>query len=222
MNPSLIDRFLRWWLQRGFRGFLTLDRVRRACGGSRRILARTSYGSMFSLDPFAHIDAIVLREGYYESEVLEALLPFLDNASVLWDVGGNLGLHSVTIKVLRPAVIVCAFEPNPEMIREIGQNAALNRVAVEVVPCALAETGGPRTFHVADRGNAGMSTLHAWSGAQYTRQISVEAARGDELVKAGRVPAPTVIKLDVEGAGTRPALTSSSPRAASTLICLVY
>jgi FkbM family methyltransferase len=195
MQPALSDRLLTWWWRRGWRGFHTLRRLRRI----DRLRVRTPYGSVFSLDPVAYIDGIVLREGYYESEVFEALRPFLGAGAVFWDIGGNFGLHSVTAKLLQPATQVFAFEPNPAMISEIQTNARLNGLELSVIPCALAESGGPRTFHVNDQGNAGMSTLHAWSGGHYDRQITVDCARGDVLVAAGRLPAPTVIKLDVEG-----------------------
>lgn len=199
MSPALPDRFLTWWFRRGWRGFHTLRRLRQAGGGTGRLLVRTPYGSVFSLDPVAYIDGIVLREGYYESEVFEALRPFLGENAVFWDIGGNFGLHSITASLLHPATQVFSFEPNPAMVSEIEANARLNGMKLNIVSCALAESGGPRTFHVNSQGNAGMSTLHAWSGGHYDRQITVECARGDELVAAGRVPPPTVIKLDVEG-----------------------
>lgn len=199
MQPALSDRFLTWWLRRRWRGFHTLRRLRQACGGSSRLLLRTPYGSVFNLDPVAYIDGIALREGYYESEVFEALRPYLGAGAVFWDIGGNFGLHSVTAKLLHPATQVFPFEPNPAMISEIKANARLNGVELDVVSCALAESGGPRTFHVNNEGNAGMSTLHAWSEGLYHQQITVECARGDELVAARRLPPPTVIKLDVEG-----------------------
>jgi hypothetical protein len=44
-----------------------------------------------------------------------------------------------------------------------------------------------------------MTTLHPWSEARYDSVIPAECARGDALVAAGKFPAPTVIKLDVEG-----------------------
>jgi len=160
---------------------------------------RTSYGSVFNLDPVDYIDEIALREGYYESEVFEALRPYLGAGAVLWDIGGNFGLHSITSKCLYPAAQVFVFEPNPIMVGEIKAHAQLNGVELTVLPYALAESGGPRTFHVNNKGNAGMSTLHAWDLASYQQQITVECARGDELVAAGRLPPPTVIKLDVEG-----------------------
>lgn len=195
MASALSDRFLTWWWRRRWRGFHTLRRLH----GGRHLHFRTPYSSVFSLDPGAYIDGIVLRDGYYESEVLEALRPFLGPGAVFWDIGGNFGLHAVTAKLLSPATEVFTFEPNPAMISEIAANARLNDVTVIVMSVALADSGGPRTFHVNDRGNAGMSTLHAWEGGHYDRQITVECARGDELVTSGRLPAPTVIKLDVEG-----------------------
>jgi FkbM family methyltransferase len=197
--PTLSDRFLTWWLRRGWRGFHTLRRLRHACGGSQRLRLRTPYGSVFNLDPVAYIDGIVLREGYYESEVFEALRPYLGAGAVFWDIGSNFGLHSITIKLLYPATQVFAFEPNPVMIGEIKAHAQLNGVELDVLPYALADSGGPRIFHVNNQGNAGMSTLHAWSLASYQQQITVECARGDELVATHRLPPPTVIKLDVEG-----------------------
>lgn len=199
VRPALSDRFLAWWLRRRWRGFHTLLRFRQRAGGSRRLLRRTPYGSLFALDPTAYIDGIVLREGYYESEVLEALRPHFGRDAVFWDIGGNFGLHAITAKLLQPAVQVFVFEPNPAMIAEILVNSRLNGIEVGLIPVALAESAGPRIFYVNRQGNAGMSTLHAWSGAHYDDQITVECARADELVAAGRLPPPTVIKLDVEG-----------------------
>jgi FkbM family methyltransferase len=199
MTPALRDRFLVWYLARGWRGFHALHRCTRRFGGSRQIRHRTAYGAVFALDPGSYIDRIVLREGYYESEVLEALRAYLGEGAVLWDIGGNFGLHSITAKVLHPATQVFTFEPNPAMIAEIKTNAALNDVHLTVMSCALAEAAGPRTFHVNDHGNAGMSTLAQWEGGHYDRTITVECMRADLLVASGRVLAPTVIKLDVEG-----------------------
>ena len=199
MMPSLRDRLLTWYLTQGGRGFLALHRYSQKLGGAGEIHRRTTYGSIFALDPSAYIDRIVLCEGYYESEVLEALRPDLQVGAVLWDIGGNFGLHAVTVKRLHPDVRVFTFEPNPQMLAQIAAHAALNGVEIGVLPLALADAPGPRSFHVNDTGNAGMSSLVRWEGGHYDRVITVQCERADTLVAAGRVPAPTVIKLDVEG-----------------------
>lgn len=198
-SPTLSDYFIAGWWRRRWRGFLQLHRLRLSLGGDSRLLHRTPYGSLFRLNPFSYIDGIVLREGYYESEVLEALRPFLGPDAVLWDIGSNFGLHAVTAALLHPTARVFAFEPNPAMVATIDDHARINRVKVTVLPRALAEQAGSRTFHVNATGNPGMSSLHAWPGAHFDHQITVICERADDLVARGSVPAPTVIKLDVEG-----------------------
>lgn len=44
-----------------------------------------------------------------------------------------------------------------------------------------------------------MTTLAPWSQATYTGTVLVAVVAGDDLVAKGVLPAPTVIKLDVEG-----------------------
>ena len=44
-----------------------------------------------------------------------------------------------------------------------------------------------------------MTTLSPWSQATYTGTVLVATATGDELVARRILPAPTCIKLDVEG-----------------------
>jgi hypothetical protein len=44
-----------------------------------------------------------------------------------------------------------------------------------------------------------MTTLSPWSQASYSGTVLVTVATGDSLIAAGSLPAPTLIKLDVEG-----------------------
>src|SRR5664279_4940460 len=97
----LVDRLLRAMIFHRMRG---VERLRLLIGAVVRtdeIIAATKYGSVFRLRPHDYIDNIVLREGYYESEVLDAMLKTVPANGVLWDVGANFGLHSITLKKLR-------------------------------------------------------------------------------------------------------------------------
>jgi FkbM family methyltransferase len=160
--------------------------------------ATTSRGTVFELSPFSYIDAIVLREGYYESEVIDAIVSGL-GAGVLWDVGANFGLHGLTAKFLRPAARVVCFEPSIEMLGRLWRNRELNVLNVDVVNVALSNRTGFQTLFLGPPGNPGMSTLSPWSKTTYAGTCIVAVSRGDDLVAQGLVPAPTVIKLDVEG-----------------------
>lgn len=153
---------------------------------------------MFELSPFSYIDAIVIREGYYEPEVIDAIVSVLGDG-VLWDVGANFGLHGITAKLTRPASRVVCFEPSPEMLGRLWINRSLNGLDVDVVGVALSNRTGFQALRLGPPGNPGMSTLSPWSGTTYAGSCLVAVARGDDLAADRLVPAPTVIKLDVEG-----------------------
>lgn len=150
------------------------------------------------LSPGEYIDHFVLREGYYEEEVLNALMENLKEGDVFWDIGANIGLHGLSVAKLRPDVRVFAFEPNPAMAQLIRSAAQKNDVSVEVQEIALDQQNGEASFFM-HRGNAGRSSLHNWESDPSLEQIRVRTARGASLVAENIVPPPNVLKLDVEG-----------------------
>lgn len=195
----LPDRFWAAWRRRKWRGFHRAWGWRMARGGAREVLARSSYGPVFALDPLGYLDGFVLDQGFYESEVFEAVRPELARGGVFWDIGANIGLHAVTAKVLYPAATVCAFEPAPTTMARLRRNAALNAAEIMLHDVALSDHAGEVSLHLGDPGNPGMSTLSPWSAYRYAGTCQVALRRGDELVASGAGPSPNVIKLDVEG-----------------------
>lgn len=192
IHPTLGDRLLAAWFRRNWRGFWRLM----AFVGKKSLLAVSRYGPVFNLHPQEYIDAIVLREGYYEAEVLEALRPYLTTGAVLWDVGANIGLHAVTAARLAPQARVVAFEPDPVTFLRLAGNVRLNGCAASLHPIALGDRDGTAMLYMNTGGNSGMSSLvHAGTGPG----TSVRLMRADTLIAAGTVAAPTVMKLDVEG-----------------------
>ena len=196
-KPNVTDRFLGTCFRRRLRGFLRL------WGLSGRdthatIRAISSKGPVFELSPFSYIDSIVLRSGYYESEVIDAILSELSDG-VLWDIGADFGLHGLTAKFQRRESRVVCFEPSVAMLGRLCRNCALNDLEVEIVGVALSNRTGFQTLFVGPDGNPGMSTLSPWSGASYSGSQLVAVFRGDDLLEQGLIARPTVIKLDVEG-----------------------
>jgi len=194
-KPALTDRLLAGYARRGWRGFLTLQRVLRRSA----IEVHTQHDAVMSLHPADYIDRIVLHDGYYEPEVFEALQPFFAPGVVLWDIGANFGLHSVSAAVAESALQVHSFEPNPAMFPRLTAHASRNGVAIRCWPIALGERDGTTTLHVVSSGNPGMTTLTPWSEASYDTQVQVPLVRADTLIDRGDIPAPHLIKLDVEG-----------------------
>jgi len=147
------------------------------------------------------VDSHVLLEGFYESEVIEALRPALSAPdAVLWVVGANFGLHALTAKYLYPSTRVVAFEPSPAMGARIIENSRLNHLDIELHAYALADREAVLTFHANASGNPGMSTLHPCSDFTYDNRFSVSTHTPALVIERNLAPAPTVLLVDAEGA----------------------
>lgn len=193
------DRLLATWWQRRWRGFGTLRRLLPRGPFGQSILYPTPFGSLFLLEPLSYIDGLVVKEGFYESEVLEALRARLRPGSVIWDIGANFGLHSVTLARLVPQATVVAFEPNPAEHARLLRHRAWNAPLLTTSSLALSDSPGVLPLHLGPEGNSGMTSLAPWSQFTYSGTVLVATAVGDDLVARGSVPAPNIIKLDVEG-----------------------
>lgn len=193
------DALLARHLRLGWRGFTRLHRLLRGADGPAALRYRTAQGATFELDPFSYIGHHVLREGFYESEVLTALREAVFPGAVVWDIGANFGLHSVTLARLHPKATVIAFEPNPHEHARLLRHRAWNAPTLLTSTLALSDRTGTLPLHLGPEGNSGMTTLSPWSGAAYSGIVHCAVTTGDALVAAGTLPAPHLIKLDVEG-----------------------
>jgi len=198
--PGWRDRLLATFRRRGWRGFVRLYGLLKPVGGRRALRTVTRYGSQFFLTPWDSVDTHALSEGFYESEVLEAVRPALSPGAVLWVVGANFGLHAVTAKFLHPGATVVAFEPSPAMGARLIENCELNGVRVELHAYALADASGAMPFFANASGNPGMSTLHPSAGFTYDHKFVVATLTADEVITRGLAPAPTAMIVDAEGA----------------------
>ena len=75
----------------------------------------------------------------------------------------------------------------------------LSATDLRVVTCALSDATGLATLSIVTRGNSGLSSLRPWADVRYDASITCPCERADALVMTGAVPAPSVVKLDVEG-----------------------
>ena len=167
--------------------------------GQRRIQVRTKFDVLMMLDPAEYVDGAIITDGYWEPEVLGAIRSSLRPGDVFWDIGGNLGTHSLTIKKLDPSVNVVAFEPNPLMHSLLTTHAKINALDLNVHSFGLSDTRGEAEFFVYTGLNYGKSGLHKPDEKALATTIKVKLMTGDYLVHEMGVPPPNVIKIDVEG-----------------------
>ena len=202
-RPHWRDRIVTYFRKRNWRGFIRLYDLLKPIPARRSLRAPCRYGSQFFLTPWDSVDSHVIKEGFYESEVLEALRPQLGPGKVLWVIGANFGLHTVTAKWLHPETRVVAFEPSPAMGARLIENCELNAVSVELHAYALSDSRGAFPFFANNSGNPGMSTLHPVASFSYENRFTVATLTAAEVIEHNLAPAPHVIILDAEDAETQ-------------------
>ncbi len=148
----------------------------------------------------------------------DALAAHVEPGSVVWDIGAAIGFYTVIASRLVGDGRVIAFEPLPSNREAIEQNLKLNDMTnVEVVPLALSDQVGTAMLNLYGSGSTG-ARLDT-RGKTPRNQVEVQVSTID--AQLDRFPAPTLVKMDIEGAETAGAnalLTEVRP----TLICELH
>jgi FkbM family methyltransferase len=142
---------------------------------------------------------------------LAALRAFVRPGDCVWDVGANIGLYARWLVTHLNAKQVCSFEPMSENLPELRYNIELGGIEdrVTVVPWALSDFDGKVTFQIDDYQSASGSIDTVTAGqASKGRQVlglppkveTVASRTIDSILKAGELPRPDVMKVDIEGA----------------------
>lgn len=123
-----------------------------------------------------------------EREIMRHLLARVRPGDVFYDVGAQFSAYSCLVSDLLDEGSVVAFDPDTRRVARIETNFGLNGVNGSVLPYALSDRRGERGFKL--------------STGELTecRGTEVEITTVDHLVDEGTVPAPTIMKVDVEGA----------------------
>ena len=141
----------------------------------------------------AHLEA-----GHIESlELLELLRPIVVNT--IHDIGANVGSWTLLAKAVHPFARVEAFEPlNDHAEKFERQTKTLGGIRLHRM--ALGSHNGEGTMNVADFSDASSLLPFAQGdGLRELRRERVTVRRLDDLVGAGKIPSPDLIKLDVQG-----------------------
>ena len=148
--------------------------------------------------------------GTYEREKVEAFYREISPASVVYDVGANVGIYTVlACRAVGPSGRVFAFEPVAANLEFLRRNVGVNRFSnCEIVPAAVSDKNGAVSF-----ASGGGSCLGKISDRG---EYSVPSLTLDSFVAAGH-PLPRLMKIDVEGAeaavlaGARESLAAALP-----------
>lgn len=157
--------------------------------------------------PFVFTDP-AFAHGRYEPEIVEFLAEHCRPGDIAFDVGANVGYHTMLLsRLVGPEGRVVAFEPVPTTAGWLEETLRCNDLTnVTVVCTALGASTGVASMRVGPASEAGLAHLvDSTTGyrshfTEETRVIDVPIVSIDQLLAAGELPIPSLIKIDVEGA----------------------
>jgi FkbM family methyltransferase len=170
--------------------------------GSVSVRGGAAFGLRLSTDhlPIDHRQGYGLIRGVLEPAVQEALRRHVAPGAVVYDIGANIGFFSVlSASLAGPDGRVEAFEPVPANSSAVRANAVLNRFpTISVHEAAVSDHAGVDELCVP--GEAGWAHLiDRGRHPQAEQLIPVRLMSLDEEIERGQLPAPDVVKIDVEG-----------------------
>ena len=133
-----------------------------------------------------------------EIDVMEHLLNEIKEDDVFYDIGANVGLHACFVANAIPEGDIIAFEPHPRSVAQLRENIDLNGEDCSVFECALSDSEGNAVLELPTDLPGAVGNLTD-SPDKGTEQVEIDLVCGDNLISAGQVPAPTVLKIDVDG-----------------------
>lgn len=138
------------------------------------------------------------RDLSHERPIIEDFLTALNSDDTFYDIGANVGTYTCFAAAeLGPSRTV-AFEPEPENADRLQENLERNNLNAEIIQVALSDTDGTVDLSLTgDEAGEGEHTIATNDGG---RTLEVKTARGDSIIEEHKLPKPTVVKVDVEGA----------------------
>jgi FkbM family methyltransferase len=132
--------------------------------------------------------------GSYEAQKVKAFADALRGKRVVYDLGANVGYYSLIASVLLGRVgHVIAFEPDIQNIVFFRRHLSLNDINnIQIVDAAVSDQSGTAVFR--QEPGRSMGRLSEDGG------VTVRTIALDDFIRESCVPAPDVMKIDVEGA----------------------
>ena len=159
----------------------------------------TFYGMTYEGNTKNHIDFMVYFFGAYEKGILNCVKRFLTKDSIVFDVGANIGHHSLFFSTCSQQVY--AFEPYTPVRNELDRKIALNGIkSITVVPLGLSQIEESLGYFEPPSHNLGAGSFikeHSLENTDVGLQLRL--VKGDDFVLANKIARLDLIKIDVEG-----------------------
>jgi FkbM family methyltransferase len=138
-----------------------------------------------------------------EEGTIEWLRSNISSGSIVFDIGANIGLYTIyAASLLNGSGHVFAFEPHAINFAHLVRNIDANGFGTQVsaLSIALFDKAGLLPFSYSDWAAGTSKNQLKMNGGRNVFSELKYAAVVDDLVGSGSLPAPDLIKIDVDGA----------------------
>lgn len=140
-------------------------------------------------------------KGEFERREIDFLLDIskLKRKQVVFDIGANIGVHSITLAKKNNEVKVYSFEPSAYTRKILEFNLKINNLKnqITVIPYAISDHLGKAKFYQTI--DNAYSSLKDTKRKNVTDTFEVNLMTIDEFVKTENIGKVDLIKIDVEG-----------------------
>ncbi|HKW28971.1 MAG TPA: FkbM family methyltransferase [Verrucomicrobiae bacterium] len=134
---------------------------------------------------------------FFRNDRLAGLRELNWKPKVIYDLGANIGIASLSLAALCPEARIYGFEPMPANYEICSQNY-LNLNKAQAFNCAVGASSGTMGFEVTDDPRGGH--LAGNSSPKSAKKIEVAVWSVADLVDVKGLTPPDFLKVDVEGA----------------------
>lgn len=157
-------------------------------------VVKTKYRDRFIVYRWDDIISASLRlYGEYQQVELDVLLQLINEDTIVYDIGSNIGYHASAF-ASKSSQVYC-FEANPQHFKLLRMNLQ-EEPRCTLFNLAVSNATGKilvEEIDVTAIGNYGMARVGTTSG------VEVSMMSIDELVASGQIQPPGLMKIDVEG-----------------------
>ena len=135
--------------------------------------------------------------GGWERTSLALWSKLCSSAKTIFDIGANTGIYSLIAKTVHPESNVYAFEPMPQIFRELQTNIRLNKYDVKVFDVAVSNRDGAQTLFHSGGGHTYTASLNRGFD-ENTNELAVPTMKLSTFIRQQQLSAVDLMKIDVE------------------------
>lgn len=151
----------------------------------------------------AYIEKEVFWNGFFnefEPFTLKLWLELVKNSEVIFDIGSNTGIFSLSAAAVNPICKIFAFEPinyNYEFLLKTSKKNRFTNIFIE--PHAVSDSSG-KTEIIVEKGVVNyMNSLSLDRLKDNTESIEIDTIRLDKFIKSNCISKVDLLKIDIEG-----------------------